>query len=133
MLAVLQDDLPVDEHVLHADGVLMRLLERRAIRDRRRIEDRDVGEIAFLQQAAAIEAEVLGGQARQPAHRVRERDHLFLAHVLAEQPREVAVGARMRVRLARNTPSGAIDPPSDPSDTHGFVSCFAMFSSDIRK
>ena len=47
MLAVLQDDLPVDEHVLHAGGVLVRLLEGRAIRDRRRIEDRDVGEIAF--------------------------------------------------------------------------------------
>jgi hypothetical protein len=40
---------PVHENYLHADGQLMRLLERRAIADRGRIEHCDVGEKTFAQ------------------------------------------------------------------------------------
>ena len=65
-----------------------------------RVEDDDVGEHALAEEAAAVELEVRGRQAGQPADRLLERDHLLVAHVLAEQPREVAVGARVRGRTS---------------------------------
>jgi len=40
-------------HVLHADGQLVRLLERRLVDDGRGVEHGDVGPLALAQQAAA--------------------------------------------------------------------------------
>jgi len=40
----------------------MRLLERRLVRDGRGIEHNDIREHSLLEQAAAVEAKVLGGQ-----------------------------------------------------------------------
>ena len=54
-----------------------------------------------LSQAAAIlQLEALGRLARQAADRVLQRHHLLVAHVAAEEAREVAVGARMRIDSA---------------------------------
>ena len=44
VLAVLQHLHAVDEHVAHAGRVLLRMVERRVVDDRRRIEDHDVGD-----------------------------------------------------------------------------------------
>ena len=55
MLAILEDVNAVDEDLLHADGILMWILERRPIRDCRRIEHDDVREVFRLQQPSPIE------------------------------------------------------------------------------
>ena len=52
MLAVAQHLDAVDEDVAHADRILVRLGEGRAVGDRRRIEDGEIGEIAGAQRAA---------------------------------------------------------------------------------
>jgi hypothetical protein len=96
VLAVLQDLRAVDEHVAHADGVLVRVLERRTVGNPGGIEDDNVGEHAFADVASRIELQVCGGQPTQPPHGLLERDDVFLAHVLAEQPGEITVGARVR-------------------------------------
>jgi hypothetical protein len=51
------------KNLLRADGVLVRFFERRAVRDRRWVEDNYIGEHSFLDETAVIEAEVGGGQA----------------------------------------------------------------------
>ena len=99
MLAVAEDDHAVDDHVAHAHGVLVRLLEGRAVGDRARVEDDHVGEHAGPEEAALLELEVGRRQAAQPVDRLGEGQGLLLAHVLAEDTREVAVGARVRGRL----------------------------------
>ena len=132
VLAVAQHLHAIDEHVAHAGRVLVRLLERGVILDRRRIEDHDVRQHALGEPPAVLDAEVLGGQRGQSADAFFERDELLIAHVPPQQSREVAVGARMRVRL-RNGPSGAIEPASEAKLTHGSRSCFRRLSSDIRK
>ena len=40
--------------MLHAESELVRRLERRSIRDRCRIEDREIGEHTFANEAAAV-------------------------------------------------------------------------------
>ena len=69
VLAILQDLHAVDENVFHPDRVLMRLLESRAIGNRRRIEHNDIGKHSFLEKTAMIETEIRRGQCAQSAHR----------------------------------------------------------------
>ena len=52
----------VNENVFHANGVLMRLVERRAIGNRRRIEHNHIGKHSLFKKTAMIEAEIGGGQ-----------------------------------------------------------------------
>ena len=68
-LAVPQRHAAVDYDVAYADGVLVRILLCRAVRYRRRIENDDVGEVAFLEPASAAQPQVVGGEARQPPDR----------------------------------------------------------------
>ena len=46
-LPVIYFDLPVDDHKIDPHRILMRLFECRAINNGLRIEDRDVGKVAF--------------------------------------------------------------------------------------
>ena len=96
MVAVFEHLHAVDEYVGHPHSILVRLLECRLVGDRGRIEDDDVREHAFAQEASPRETEVGGREARQPVHRLFERDDFLIAHVAAEQACEVAVRPRMR-------------------------------------
>ena len=95
----------VDDDVQDAGRVLMRLLERRVIGDRLRIEDHDVG-VAFGRDAAAIPRCRTATPARLVIRRIAsgKLQHVVVAHVLAEHARERAVRARMRRRRARARP-----------------------------
>jgi len=62
MLAILDHLNAVNENVFYAHGVLMRLLERRAIGNRRGIEHDHIREHSFFNKTAMIEAEISGGQ-----------------------------------------------------------------------
>ena len=55
--------------------------------------------IEMTEPAALAQAQVLRRQRRETAHGLFERDQLLLARVAAEQAREAAVRARVRVRL----------------------------------
>src|SRR5258708_14255552 len=116
VLAVLEHLHAVHEDVLHANRIRMRLLVGGGVGDRRGIEDRQIGVHAGLHEAAAFEAEERRRQAGQAAHRLLERDHLFLANVLAEQSGEAAVGARVRRLGAQASPR--LHPPPVPSHPH---------------
>ena len=59
------------------------------------IEHHDIGGHAGREQPAIDQADCGRGQAGHLAHRVLPGEHLLLAHVAAEHPREGAVGARM--------------------------------------
>ena len=69
-------------------GIALRLLERVRLADRRRIEDRDVGGKPFANLAAIAQAENLRRQRRHLANGVFERQHLLVAHVVAEHARD---------------------------------------------
>ena len=56
VLAVLEHLHAVDEDVVHPHSILVRLLEGRAVGNLRRIEDDDVGEHAFAEEAAVRRA-----------------------------------------------------------------------------
>ena len=99
VLAVAEHLHAVDEDVHHARGVLMRRFERGVILDGRRVEDGDVGEVAGRQSAALADLEIGGGQRGQAADGLFERDDLLVARVFAQEPGEVTVSTRVRVRL----------------------------------
>ncbi len=84
MLAVLEHADAVYEDVPHADGVLMGLLVGGPVRDGGGIEDDDVGEIAFLQQAAMVEPQICRGQVAELADRRFEGQEFFFADIFAE-------------------------------------------------
>src|SRR5947207_3395308 len=83
VLAVFNDLHAIHEHMFHANGVLMRFLECSAIRNRRGIEDNDVGEHAFFNETAMIETEIGGRQCTQSSHRFSQREHLFVPNIFA--------------------------------------------------
>jgi hypothetical protein len=56
MLAVFENLHAIDENMLHSDGVLVRFVERRPVRNCRRIKDDHIGEHPFLNETAVIEA-----------------------------------------------------------------------------
>ena len=89
----------IHKNVLHANRVLMRFLERGAIRNRRRIEHDDIGEHSLFNETAMIEAEICGRQSAQPANGFLQRNHFFVAHVFAKDAREISVGAWMWIRF----------------------------------
>ena len=103
MVAVLQQLGSVHEDVADADGELVRFFEGGFVRDGRGIKDDDIGEVAILEQTAAVESEVTGGQTCEAADRFFDRYHFFFADVFAQESCEVSVGTRVRVRLQKVT------------------------------
>ena len=98
----------------HADGVLVRRLERRAVGDRRRVEHDDVGEIARLQAGRDRRARgsrpagwSRGGWPPRAACSFSSRTYLPSSR--AKLPYARGCGDDFR-----NTPSGAIDAASEP-------------------
>ena len=87
----------VDEDVAHAGGILVRLVEGGAVGDRRRIEDREVGKIArrAARRGRAMPRLAAGSEVSRRTASC-ERDQPLVAHIVAEQAGEIAVGARMR-------------------------------------
>src|ERR1035438_9264138 len=95
MLAVFQDVHAIDEYIAHARRILMRLLECRVVLNGGGIEDHDIGEVARPERAAAVELKVLRGQRSQPPYGPLEGNEPFIADILAQQPGDVAKGARI--------------------------------------
>src|SRR5207248_9989294 len=58
VLAVLKNLHTIYKHVSHAHGILMRLGEGCPIRDRCRVEDNDIAEHSFLDEATMIESQI---------------------------------------------------------------------------
>src|SRR5467141_3935962 len=102
-LPLLQYHLPIHEYVLDADRGLVRLLERRAIDHRRRVEHGDVGVHARPHEAAIGQADALRGERRHLAHRELQREQLQVPRIVSQDPRECAVGAGMRGLRAKWT------------------------------
>ena len=65
-------------------------------RDGRRIEQHEIGPIAFLDATAIDQPERFGGQRRHPPHRFLEPEHAALAHVTRQHARKGAEQTRMR-------------------------------------
>src|SRR4029078_7895373 len=94
-------ELAVHPHPLDAGGGELRILRGGPVHDRRRIEEDEGGVGPGPKLAAAAEPDVVGGQGRNTARRLLERNHPPLAHVAAEHAREGAEAARMAaVQLA---------------------------------
>ena len=84
MLAVPNHLYPVDEHVRHARGVLMRTIEGGMVLNRLRIEHHDVGVVTARETSAPLQPKSLCGKRRQPPDRLFERNHPLIAHVPGE-------------------------------------------------
>src|SRR5256714_14058654 len=102
-LALLQYHLSVYEDVLDAHRRLMGLLERRAIDHGRRIEHGDVGVHPRPHETAIGQTDPLRRQRSHLPHGELEGEQLQVARVVAEDPRERPVGARMRGLRAERT------------------------------
>ena len=94
----------VHDDVFDADRELVRILERRAIDDAIRIEDRHVGPQAFPEPAAIFDADLVGVHAGHLLDGLRQREDLQLPHVAAEHARERAVVARDAGATGRSGP-----------------------------
>jgi len=71
-MPVAHDCDAVDEDVRDADGIPVRILIRRHIRDGRRVEDDDIGVPAIAELAAIAKAEARRRQLRRSAYRLFE-------------------------------------------------------------
>ncbi len=100
-LAVLPDRLAVDEDMGDARRRLHRLGEGGAVDHRLRIEDAEIGIGARRDDAAPLEPEPRRRDARHLAHRGFEIEEAELTAVMAEDARERAPEARMRVAVVR--------------------------------
>src|SRR3954469_2393083 len=101
--AAFDGDAAVDDHDVDADGILLRLLERAVVGDGLRIEDDDIGEEAFFDRAAIGELHLRRRAAGHLADRIRQLEHVLVADVAAENPRERAVGPWVRLAGAERT------------------------------
>src|SRR5947199_294217 len=90
MTHVVENDLAVHDDRRDADRILERIGERRAVGDRGRIEDDEIGGESFLDRAAVGDVELLRGQAAHLVDGLFERDDALLADVLAEDARKRA-------------------------------------------
>src|SRR5437660_2391485 len=62
VLAVFKNLHAIDEDVLHSDGILVRFVEGRPVRNFRRIKDDDIGKHSVLNETAVVETEIRRGQ-----------------------------------------------------------------------
>ena len=83
MLALVQNDLSVDENVLDALTVAEGIGIGRLIEDALGVEKRQAGVVTDPQQAAVVDAELGGVQRRHLADRVFQSQHVALADVQA--------------------------------------------------
>jgi hypothetical protein len=93
VFALAQNLNAIDEHIANSSCILMRLLERRMVLNVGGIEDYDIGEVARLERAAAVELEVLGGERTQLPYGCLQRNQLLIADILAQQPGDVVIRA----------------------------------------
>src|SRR5215213_9341487 len=80
----------------------MRLLEGGGVTDLERIKEDEIRRVSLFDQSAAGKFEMGGGKSGHLAYCFFERDRLPLAHVKAEDPRVVAVGARVGGVLSKD-------------------------------
>src|SRR6266446_5266344 len=102
VLAIFENLYAVHEYVFHANRVLVRFFECRAVCDRCRIKDHHVSKHSLLEKSAMIQTEIGGGQSAQAMDCVAHGKNFFVAHIFAEHAREIYVGAWMRVRFQEN-------------------------------
>src|SRR5436309_11142402 len=100
-------DLPVDQNVLDSFRVLVRLLERRAVAHRTRVEDGYVGERARAQNAPVAEAHTRRGHPGHLVHGLFEREQVLVANVAREYARVRTPAARVRLRACERPISRA--------------------------
>src|SRR5215813_10669305 len=94
--SLLYHDLAVDDHVIDSGGVLLRLLEGRAVDDGFLVEDHDVGGHSRPQQAAIPKVEGLRGQRTHLADRFFQADQPLIADVNAQDARVITEAPRVR-------------------------------------
>src|SRR5256714_999602 len=100
-------DLPVDQNVLDSFRVLVRLLERRAVAHRARVEDCYVGERARAQDAPVAKSHTRRGHPGQRVHGPFEREQVLVADVAREYSRVRTPAARVRLRACERPVSRA--------------------------
>src|SRR6266487_4844195 len=98
MISVFDDLRAIYKDVLHPDGVLVRFLECRAVRDCRWIKHNHVCKHSLLEKTAVVETEIGSWLPTQAVDRVAHRQNFLVAHVFPEHAREISVSARMRIR-----------------------------------
>ena len=123
---------PLTNTCSHAGRILMRLGVGGVVLDLGRVEHDDVGKVARLQQAPLRQPQVRGRQAGQLADGLFQRNDLLVAHVLAQQAGEVAIGARMRLRQQKR-PLGRRRRASEPKLTQGSAMFRFTSASSIMK
>src|SRR5207253_11473736 len=102
-------DLSVDDDVGNTHGMAVGIRERRLVAHRLGIEEREVGGMAHLDDAAVLEVELGRGHACHLVHGLLEREELLLTAIDAEDAREGPVAPR--VRLARMRPRPRLHGP----------------------
>src|SRR5207302_4321156 len=101
--ALIYDGNAVDQHVVHSLGKLIGIAECGEVADRGGIEDGDVRPHPHAKHAAAFQAQPLRGKRGELANGIRQSELVLFADVLAQDARESAVGAGMRVLPAENS------------------------------
>ena len=96
MLPVGDDRNPIHEELVHAGRQLVRLFIRSVVADGLRVENDDIGEESFLEQAAVLDVEPCRDRRRHFAYGLFECGRPLLAHVPAKNACERPVRAGMR-------------------------------------
>ena len=130
-LAVVENDLAVDDDGVDADGILKRIVEGGVVGDR---PGSNITRSAALPASSVPRSanENARRQRRHLSNRLNERNHRLLAHVSSQNAREGAETARMRHARAKRAFVASADP-SDPMATHGCFRASFRSSSEMMK
>src|SRR5262245_45922198 len=101
--AVVEDDAAVDDDGRDADRILKRIGKGGAIDDSCRVEDHEVRRQPVLDEPAIRDVQLPGGQAAHLVDGLFQRNHFFLANVLAEHARERPEVTRVRDAVAQRS------------------------------
>ena len=119
--AVAHRDHAVDDDGVDSHRILVRLLERRGVGDGFRVEDHDIGEVAFDEPSPIGNLHLRRRQTGHLPNRFRQRERLLLANVAAKNARERAVRARMRLAATQfsiRLDGRRIGPHAHPGKAH---------------
>ena len=124
----------VDEDVCDARRVVLRILERGDVANRRGVEDRDVGLQSRAQHAAVIQVHARRRLRRHLADGFLERQQMLVAHVVTQNPRKRSPCARVRFRFGqadRPPPARPNRSRRQPADARSAVRTSSSFMIDV--
>src|SRR5579862_2207166 len=106
MIPPVDYDAPVHQNVVDPRGILLRTRKCSCVGDPIGIENDNVSPVSLPQQPTIFQPEPLRGKRSHPPHRILQRQHLLIAHVVPQDPRKRSKVSRMGMPCGEHSLNG---------------------------